>query len=75
METIGDLKCIEILGATKCVCGNKKKRGMSHCRTCYFSLPPEIRKALYNRVGQGYEEAFTASVERLQKIHGMIYAI
>lgn len=43
----------------KCsVCGNQKAKGMSFCRKCYFSLPPEMRQALYERFGSGYEEAY-----------------
>jgi hypothetical protein len=54
---------------TKCSgCGGAKRSRMSHCRRCYYWLPPTMRQALYRRFGQGYEEAFTASVEYLRKL-------
>jgi hypothetical protein len=47
-------------------CGGKKGPRMSHCTPCYHSLPPEQRQALYRRFGDGYEEAFLASLEYLR---------
>lgn len=59
---------IKALMGDKCVCGAAKQPKMSHCRGCYYALPPPMRKALYNRVGEGYEEAFDASVEKLKEL-------
>lgn len=53
------------LVSKQCHCGNPKDSGRSHCRTCYFHLPPQLRKSLYRRVGEGYEEAYTESLEVL----------
>ena len=41
-----------------CSCGRKKKRGESFCRPCYFELPRKDARALYRRVGEGYEAAY-----------------
>lgn len=62
---MNDLEMIRALSSKRCVCGKNKGKGMSHCRTCYHSLPPEQKRALYNRVGQGYEEAYEKSIETL----------
>lgn len=40
-----------------CECGRKKKTRQSFCSKCYFSLPRQLQAALYQRVGEGYEEA------------------
>lgn len=55
------------LGAIDCLgCGDKKQRRKSHCRACYFALPPELRSALYQKFGEGYEEAFRESIDYLR---------
>jgi tRNA(Ile2) C34 agmatinyltransferase TiaS len=51
-------------------CGGSKKRAQTACRSCYFSLPKDLRFALYDRMGSGYEAAFERAraalgVERL----------
>jgi len=60
----------EILGALKstlCVCGTPKRPMTSHCRNCYYALPPAMRGALYRKFGAGYEEAYEESVRFLQE--------
>jgi predicted amidophosphoribosyltransferase len=67
MAEMTDLEILESLDSEVCAaCGRKKKSRMSHCRTCYYQLPPEMRKALYRRFDHGYQEAFRASLELLQ---------
>lgn len=39
-------------------CGKNKKRGQTFCGGDYHALPVAFRKALYNRIGWGYEQAF-----------------
>ncbi|MEQ1762560.1 MAG: hypothetical protein ABL984_05360 [Pyrinomonadaceae bacterium] len=57
---------VQALGSDRCTpCGSRKIRKRSHCSRCYYSLPPEQRQALYNLVGDGYEEAFIASLKTL----------
>ena len=46
-------------------CDGRKKEGQSFCYGCYKRLPEEMRKALYRRLGAGYEEAFEAAVKWL----------
>jgi len=71
LEEIKNLKLktiLESLSGTECFsCGSRKGAKMSHCRPCYFALPPEMRKNLYNRVGSGYEEAFKESLIFLEE--------
>jgi hypothetical protein len=55
----------EFLGE-RCACGAPKQSRMSHCRGCYRSLPKAMQSALWRRFGEGYEEAFAASVEWLR---------
>lgn len=39
---------------------------MSHCRSCYFALPPDKRQALYRQFNQGYQEAYLDSIAFLE---------
>ncbi len=55
------------LGLVECECGASKPRKHAFCRPCYMSLPPELRQALYQRVGNGYEGAYEAAVKRLSE--------
>lgn len=48
-----------------CYCGAEKSEGQTFCRREYFKLPPAMRQALYNRIGQGYREAYLAAREYL----------
>lgn len=54
----------ELLG-TQCRCGATKAKRTSFCRKCFYTLPRERRDALYQRVGQGYEQAYEAACEYL----------
>lgn len=49
---------INELKSNECQCGRDKKPDYAFCFTCYDSLPWEMRKALWRRVGNGYEEAY-----------------
>jgi hypothetical protein len=57
-----DETLIRGLASKRCICGGHKGRNMTHCRIDYYKLPPETRTALYKRIGEGYAEAFLASV-------------
>jgi hypothetical protein len=61
----------ELSGTTCRGCDGAKARRMSHCRRCYMELPKDLRRQLYNRVGSGYEEAYTESVKILRERHGL----
>lgn len=62
-KTTGEL--IRELGGGVCRCGKQKRRRQTFCRACYYSLPHTMRRALYNLVGEGYEQAYQAAAERL----------
>lgn len=54
----------ELLG-TVCRCGKPKQERNTFCYSDYMKLPPAMRKALYSRMGSGYEEAYAAAVRFL----------
>lgn len=49
------------LKSEACYCGARKASLQTFCRREYYSLPVRMRHALYNRIGQGYEEAYQAA--------------
>lgn len=53
------------LKGTTCQCGADKKSMQSFCVACYFHLPRELRHRIYDKIGEGYEEAYKASVDAL----------
>lgn len=57
----------ELMG-TVCHCGKTKHAEHTFCGKCYFSLPRNMRKAIYNRIGNGYEEAYEAATVHLDWI-------
>ncbi|MDY0187814.1 MAG: hypothetical protein RBR16_07825 [Syntrophus sp. (in: bacteria)] len=59
------------LQGEECVCLGKKSSGYSFCYKCYKSLPQEMQKALYRKIGDGHEEAYEAAAQYLyQKEQG-----
>jgi hypothetical protein len=56
----------ELLGQT-CQCGKKKQPRNTFCRSCYYALSPQLRRDLYNRIGEGYEEAYDAAIRVLKE--------
>lgn len=56
------------LRSTQCRCGKTKKAGETFCRGCYFSLPKGMRGLLYQRIGDGYEEAYTEAAKILDEL-------
>lgn len=64
-------KALSDFCGTVCVhCKGTKKRGQSFCQRCYYSLPPNMRQALYRRFGSGYEEAYDAAKDWLRDNDG-----
>lgn len=50
----------------KCaVCGQHKERFTGFCKDCYFKLDRDMRNALYNRFGNGFETAYYEAKEFL----------
>lgn len=59
----------ELAGET-CRCGKSKQARHTFCRSCFLSLTPKQRAALYQRMGEGYEEAYAAAVKQLERRDG-----
>ena len=56
---------VEELRGTSCTCGMPKKTHQTFCRACYYTLPQNVRSALYDLVGEGYEESYDAALRLL----------
>lgn len=54
---------IRELAGPLCFCKRVKTPSQTFCKWHYFALPSEMKKALYKRVGEGYEEAYAAAKE------------
>ena len=57
---------IESLASDQCLCERPKKSGFSFCYRCYRTLPVDMQRALYRRMGDGYEEAVNEACQYLQ---------
>lgn len=55
----------ELVGAV-CRCGAPKNGAHTFCGKCYFALPLNRRQALYQSIGEGYEEAYAAALAVLR---------
>lgn len=55
------------LQTVKCFCGRKKGSGKTFCQKHYYALPKPMQSALYQRFGEGYEEAYTAARKWLKE--------
>lgn len=62
MSETRTLKMIQELKGQVCRCGADKNAGNTFCLKCYYSLPKPLRAALYQRVGEGYEQAYEEAV-------------
>jgi len=58
-------KCLVDLKGRQCFCGNVKQSGMSFCRRCFWRLPQDMRRALYQKIGDGYEFAYKEACQFL----------
>ena len=61
------IEIIRTLGGLECRCKKPKRAHDSFCRWCYGKLPPTMQRALYQRVGDGYEQAYGAAVDFLDE--------
>jgi len=50
-----------------CACGRPKRGNQSFCPACYGILPVDIKRDLYDLIGQGYEEAVDAGIKFLRE--------
>ncbi len=64
MSVVRDL--VRELASTTCFCGKSKGSGKTFCNHCFFSLPKDVRRHLYRRIGSGYEQAYAKSVRFLK---------
>jgi hypothetical protein len=62
------IEAIEILKNNQCRCGAGKLARMAFCRHCFYKLPQPIRKALYTRVGFGFEQAYQLAERTLDEV-------
>ena len=51
----------DFLSTKRGVCGGAKTKMNAFCRGCYYRLPATLRQALWQRFGEGFEEAFEAA--------------
>jgi uncharacterized OB-fold protein len=66
-RAIANLLITELAGV-RCRCGRAKAPRQTFCRQCFFKLPRELRRAVYARVGDGYEIAYVRSTRYLAAI-------
>ena len=62
LPQLTDLELIQEYGRETCRCGSPKERGHTFCRSCYFCLTNEQRKALFAKFGKGYREAYEDAI-------------
>ena len=56
------------LAGLRCRCGAVKIPRQTFCRRCYRLLPRSLAKALYKRMGEGYEDAYAAACAHLEDV-------
>lgn len=60
---------VDILKSETCFCGNEKDVRNAFCKHCYYRLTPAIRKALYQQIGFGFEQAYKLACDTLQGLN------
>lgn len=65
MMTVEQYGMVLELRGRVCACGADKAVRMTFCGPCYFALKRDTRKALYNRIGNGYERAYSEARDEL----------
>jgi hypothetical protein len=53
---------IDVLKSNACQCEMPKRRGNAFCYDCYKALPWDMQRLLWQRIGQGFEEAYEEAV-------------
>jgi hypothetical protein len=65
-EQLNTRMLVTSLRGTVCpACGGPKNPNQTMCRREYFRLPQTMRKAIYNRIGDGYEDALVEALNYL----------
>ncbi len=58
----------EVLNSKRCRCGRSKGDRKAFCFLCWRQLSERNQKLLYNRVGDGFGEAYQLAVETLDRL-------
>jgi hypothetical protein len=69
--TAEQIALVRELRGEVCRCGERKTPMQTFCKGCYFALPRLLRQRLYDRVGEGYEEAYQAAAGWLDAKRGL----
>ena len=56
---------LSVLRGEECQCGKWKRSRMPFCYRCFKRLPVSMQRALYHRLGDGFEEAYEEAVKWL----------
>lgn len=54
-----------MLKSDACQCGRTKQMRRALCYKCWFRLPGDMRRALYQAIGAGFEAAYEAACGHL----------
>jgi hypothetical protein len=54
-----------VLYSETCQCEREKREGNAFCFKCYIRLPRYLRTALYQPIGNGFEQAYDDSCRQL----------
>ena len=66
---------MEFMATECCICQGAKPPKNGFCRGCYHALPKPMQRALWQRFGEGYEEAHAAARAWLQERRGPVQEI
>jgi hypothetical protein len=58
---------VEALKREACVCGRQKRSGLVFCNRCFNGLPRDLRKRLWQRLGEGFEDAYEEALAMVEK--------
>lgn len=62
-EILSDGTIWQIFVGLRCeACGGAKRKYNAFCTACYYRLPRALRRSLYQRFGEGFEEAYRVSI-------------
>lgn len=66
-QSITTQEAEDILSSDVCRCARSKSKGHSLCGRCYIKLPMALNHGITQRVGAGFEDAYIAACEYLNK--------
>lgn len=58
----------DVLRSEECQCGKVKRKNLAVCYRCYIELPQEIKRQLWLKIEQGFEEGYEQAVKYLQDL-------